>query len=138
MNCVAETHKWGLLMKPKETWDSELDYECVIEGLSDCGHATESHTRKRAFGHATKLTRMPVIIKSGKKNISSLQVTEGEKYVGVLYTQDVIYVMTIVESMKLNVKKHVKFHVDDKAAVDLERNCSSGGRTRRCDIKDHF
>ena len=32
----------------------------------------------------------------------------------------------------------MKLHMDNKGAVDLANNWSVGGRTRHCEIKEHF
>ena len=38
----------------------------------------------------------------------------------------------------LKVKKPMKLTLDNKGAVDLAQNWSSGGRTRHADVKEHF
>ena len=56
----------------------------------------------------------------------------------MLFERDILRFMSIVESMKLNVEKPMNFCIDDKSVVDLAKNWSVVGRTRHCEIKDHF
>ena len=65
---------------------------------------------------------MAVIIKRGQSKTVALFVTEGKMSAKFLFTQDIIYVMRITESMGLKVQKPMKFNVDNKGTVDLESN----------------
>ena len=57
---------------------------------------------------------------------------------GTVCAEYILYAMRIVDSVKLRVKKPMKLTLDNKGAVDLAQNWSSGGRTRHADIKEHF
>ena len=81
---------------------------------------------------------MAVAIKSGQRKEVDLSETEGERSSGVLWAQQMIHFIIILESMKLKVKKVMKLHVDNKGAVGLVSNWSVGDITRNCEIKDHF
>ena len=81
---------------------------------------------------------IPVSVKSGKQKVVEISVTEGERSSGTVCAQDMLYVMLIVEPFKLRVKKPMKLTLDNKGAVNLAHNWSSGGRTRHVDFKEHF
>ena len=63
---LAETTKRGLFMKPRETWDGEIDYEFNIDGWSAYGRATDLHTRKGFCDHVEELNRILAVIKFGR------------------------------------------------------------------------
>ena len=67
-----------------------------------------------------------------------MSVTEAELFAAVQCAQDMLYVMRLLESMDLKVKKPMILHVDSKGAVDLANNWSVGGRTRHVEVKQHF
>lgn len=81
---------------------------------------------------------MPVLVKSRGQKIVSISITEGERGAGTTYAQDMLYIMRIIESVELKVKKSIKLTLDNKSAVDLAHNWSEGGQTMHEDIKDHF
>ena len=49
-----------------------------------------------------------------------------------------MFVMRVLESMGLHVKKPMILQVDNKGAHDLTHNWSIGGRTRHVDVRMHF
>ena len=49
-----------------------------------------------------------------------------------------LFVMRILESIGLKVKKPMILEVDNKGAKDLAHNWTVGGRTRHVDVKYHF
>ena len=53
-----------------------------------------------------------------------MSVTEAELFAAVQCVQDMLYVMRLLESMDLKVKKPMILHVDNKGAVDLANNWS--------------
>ena len=61
--------------------------------------------------------------------IIALSVTEAELYAATQCAQDMLFVMRVMESMGLRVKKPMNLFVDNKGAVDLANNWSVGGRT---------
>merc|ERR1712038_2212673 len=70
--------------------------------------------------------------------MGALSVTEAELFAAVQCAQDMLYIMRLLESMNLKVKKPMILHVDNKGAVDLANNWSVGGRTRHVEVKQHF
>ena len=61
-------------------------------------------------------------VKSGQQKIVAISVTEGERSAGTFCTQDMLYVMKIVESVMIKVKKPMKLTLDNKGAVNLAQN----------------
>jgi hypothetical protein len=49
-----------------------------------------------------------------------------------------LFVMRVLESIGLKVKKPMILQVDNKGAMDLSNNWSVGGRTRHVDTRQYF
>jgi hypothetical protein len=62
-------------------------------------------------------------------------VTESELGGATETAQDMLFVMCIIESMGLTVKKPKILYVDNKGAKDLANNWSVGGRTRHVEVR---
>ncbi len=74
------------------------------------------------------------MFKSSTQKSVALSVCEAEQTAGVLCAQDMMYVRNILESMGLNVKLPMALEMDNKGAVDLANNWSTGGCTRHVDV----
>lgn len=72
------------------------------------------------------LNGAPITMNLAQKKKTTLSVTESERSAGVTCAQDMLFIMRVVESMQLNVKKTIKIYVDNKGAVDLANNRSVG------------
>ena len=135
--CVA-TPERGWYMKPMRSWDGNKNFEFIVSGCSDSNYAKCPDTRRSVSGYTAKLEGVPVSAKSSTQKIVALSVTEAELFAAVQCAQDMLYVMRLLESMDLKVKKPMILHVDNKGAVDLANNWSVGGRTRHVEVKQHF
>jgi hypothetical protein len=65
----------------------------------------------------------------------ALSVTEAELFAAVMAVQDMLFIMRIIESMGLRVKKPMVLEIDNKGAKDLVNNWSVGGRLRHVEVK---
>ena len=63
------------------------------------------------------------MVRSSTQKIVCLSVTEAEMPAGMMCAQDMLYMMRIVESLGLKVKKLMELTMDNKGAVDLANNC---------------
>ena len=80
----------------------------LFEGYADCGHTTDPDSRKNVSGYTVFLCGMPVSVNSGQQKIVAISVTEGKRSAGAVFAQDTLYVMRIIESIKLIIKKPMK------------------------------
>jgi hypothetical protein len=67
-----------------------------------------------------------------------LSVTEAELAAATQCSQDMLFMMRVVESVGLTVKKPMVLKVDNKGAKDLTHNWSVGGRTRHVNVGEWF
>ena len=114
MKCIVETPKRGWYVKPNVAWDSNPEFEFIIEGHADCGHAKDLDSRKSASEYVMFLCGTPVSVERGQQNLVVTSVTEDEKSSVTVYSQDMLCVMRIVEHVKLRVKKPMKLTLDNK------------------------
>jgi hypothetical protein len=135
--CV-DTPKRGLLLAPKGTWNGDNSDELVVKGMSDTTYASDYDTRRSVMGRMTFLNEAPVIIRSKMQQYVDLSVTESELGGATETAQDMLFVMQIVESMGLKVKKPMILYLDNKGAKDLANSWSVGGRTRHIEVRQYF
>jgi len=122
----------GWMLKPSVVWNVDKDFEFVIRGRSDSNYATCPVTRRS--GYITYLMDALVTAKSAMQKVVALSVTEAELMSAVQCVQDMLYVMRVLESIGLTVKKPMMLEMDNKGAVDLANNW----RTRHIETRQHF
>jgi hypothetical protein len=135
--CIGTPNR-GLLLKPDSKWNGDPNFEFTVTGKSDSDYAKDSATRRSVTGYSTFLNGAPVSMKSRMQSCVTLSVTEAELVSGTQCAQDMLYIMRVLESMGLRVKKPMILHMDNKGAIDLTHNWSVGGRTRHVDVRYYF
>jgi hypothetical protein len=138
MQYLINTPERGRLFKPKRFCDNERAFKFNVTGRSDSDHATDPETRRSTAGYSTFLEGCPVSDKCHFLNYVNLSVTESEYGAASECTQDMLFVMHLLESIGLQVDKPMTLEIDNKGAVDLSNNWSAGGRTRHIDVRHHF
>jgi hypothetical protein len=68
----------------------------------------------------------------------TLTVTEAELMAATQCAQVMLFVMGVLESMDLKVRKPMILEVDNKGAKDLAHNWTIGGRICHVDVNYHF
>jgi hypothetical protein len=68
----------------------------------------------------------------------TLSVTEAKLVSATTCTQDMICVMSLLESVGLKVKNPMVLEVNNEGAKDLTENRSVGGRTQHEDLREYF
>ena len=135
--CVGTPNR-GLLLKPNQKWDGNPNFEFIITGRSDSDYAKDIEKRRSVSGYSTFLCGAPVTMKSRMQGCVTLSVTEAELVSGTQCAQDMMFIMRVLESIGLQVKKPMILEMDNKGAIDLANNWSVGGRTRHIDVRYHF
>jgi hypothetical protein len=87
-------------------------------------------TRRCVSGIITFLCGAVIALRSKMMPMVALSVTEAELFAAVMCLQDMLFIMRIIESMGLRVKKPMILEIDNKGAKDLVNNWSVGGRLR--------
>jgi hypothetical protein len=135
--CVS-TPKRGLMLQPTMKWDGDPNFEFIITGRSDSDFAKDPERRRSVSGYSTFLCGAPVTMKSRMQRCVTLDVTSAELVSATQCAQDMLFVMRVVESMGLKVKKPMILEIDNKGAVDISHNWSISGRSRHDSVRQSF
>jgi hypothetical protein len=127
-----------LCLKPSRQWNGGADFEFVILGRSDSDYAKDVEKRRSVSGYSVFLEDAPVSMACRMQGHVTLSVTEAELAAATQCAQDMLFVMRVIESVGLKVKKPMILEVDNKGAKDLTHNWSVGGRTRHVNVREWF
>jgi hypothetical protein len=135
--CVSTPDR-GLTLKPNRTSDGKKDFEFIVKGLSDANYAADPSSGQSVSGYSVFLENAPISMKSKQQKSVMLSTAEAELVSGMQYAQDMLFIMGVLESIRLKVKKPMVLQIDNKGAVDLANNWSIGGRTRHIVVHQYF
>ena len=76
--------------------------------------------------------------KSQMQQCVTLSVTEAEYVAATSCVQDMLYVRKLLNSIGHTVKKPMVLEMDNKGAIDLMNNWTSGGQRCHVDVRHHF
>lgn len=138
MRYVLATRNRGLRIKPSGMWNGRARFKFRIHGRSDSDYAANTQDRRSISGGRTFVNGAPVVFRSSTQKFVTLSVTEAETAAGVMVAQDMMYVYRILTSIGLEVELPMILEMDNKGAVDLANNYSSGGRTRHVDVRNFY
>ena len=132
------TPKQGLLLNPVGVWNSKKGLQFLIKSHSDSDYAKCTDILRIITGCRAFFNGSPVIFKSATQITVSLSMTVAKGTAGVTCAQDMLYIMWVIKTLGLDVKKSIVLKIDNKGVVDLANNCSVGGCTRHVDVQSHF
>jgi hypothetical protein len=89
-------------------------------------------------GCSTFFCGAPVTVKSRMQGCVTPDVTSAELVSGAQCAQDVSFIMHIVESMGLKVKKPMMLEIDNKGTVDVSHNWSASGQSRHDSVRQSY
>ena len=138
MNYCVSTPNRGLILNPDQSWDGNADFEFTVKGRADSDYANDPERRRSVSGYSTFLCGAPVTMKSRMQSSVTLSVTEAELVSGTQCAQDMLFIMRVLESLGLKVKKPMFLEMDNKGAIDLVHTWSVGGYTRHDSIRQNF
>jgi hypothetical protein len=138
MQYCLNTPNRGILLQRNEHWDGNPAFEFTVSGKSDSYYAKDPDTRHSASGGIAYLCRATVFMHSAVYNILALSVTNAELVAAGQVAQYMLFVMRLMESIGLKVKKPMISTVGNKGTVDLINNWNCGGRTRHMDTIKFF
>ena len=128
----------GSTLKPKGTWDGSKDYKFRVRGRSDTNYANCPETRHSVTGTRVSVNEAVTQWRSASQKFVTLSTTEAEQAGCVTCAQDMVYHKNVLESIGLQVELPMILECDNKGAVDLANNWSTGGRTRHVDVRQNY
>jgi hypothetical protein len=126
------------LLKPNTEWDGDLSFEFFITGRLDFNFAKDPDCQCSVSGYSTFLNESLDAMKSRMQGCITLDITSTELVSGTECAQDMLFIMHVLKSMKLKVKKPMVLKVDKKGAVNISHNWSIKGRSRHDSICHRF
>ena len=139
MKYCVDTKSRGWTIKPNMKWNGiSKTFEVEVDGDADSNYATCVDTRRSVTVLIVRVCRAIVAVKSGMQKIVALSVTEAEIIALVQCVQEMLYVMKLIESLDMKVRKPMMVHSDNKGAVDLVNGWSVGGGTKHMDCRIMF
>ena len=128
----------GIKIKPNEKWDGNPNFKFKVKGRADSDYAKDVETRRSISGWLTFLCGAVITTKSKMMPIVALSVTEAELFAAVMCVQDMLFIMRLLLSLRLQVELPMILEIDNKGAKDLIDNWSVGGRLRHVEVKQFF
>ena len=111
------------------------DYKFNIIGKADSTYASCPNTCQSVDGQTVLMEGEPVVIWSQTTRTLAMLWTEAELMLATECAQDMLYVMQILESIGLSVKKPMTLEVDNKGAVNMANGWSVGVQTRHIETR---
>ena len=135
MKYVVTTEDRGLTLKPDAVWNGGIYFPFEVIGMSNSDYAKEN-SKKSASGWSNFLNWEVKSFISKLMPIIALSVIEAEPFPAVMFNQDMLFVMRIINSIVLKVKLLMELEINNKAAKDMTHNCSVGRILRNVEVKN--
>ena len=94
-------------------------FKFVVKGKSDSEYAKDE-SKKSVNRWGVWLFEAAIIFWGKMTPILALSITEAEFYAEILYVQDMMFVMRILNSLGIMVELPMVLEVDDKGASDIQ------------------
>ena len=137
MKYVVTTADRVLLLKPNAFWNGGRYFIFGVIGMSDSDYAKDN-SEKSVSGWSNFLNGESTSFRRKLMPIIALSVTEAELFSAVMFAQDMMFFMRILNSTGLKVKLPMKLEIDNKGAKDITHNWSVGGGLRHVEVKHFF
>lgn len=129
---IKGTMRYGVLFPYSVKSDSELI--CYLDSDS-CGDRVDKISTS---GYFFKCLRDSISWRSKKQPMVTLLTCEVEYIVGALSACQVVWIMNLLQVLKIQVSKLVRMLIDNKSTIGLVKNLVLHGRSKHIDAKFHF
>ena len=136
--CAWDTRDFGLKMFPLLKMIQEKGLEWILEVYSDSDYAGDPETRISVTGHILFLLGVPIVWKSKAQKSVTLSSAEAEFVAMSEAVKEILFVVNLLESMGVKVKKPVIVKVDNQGAIFMAENVNTSQRTKHADTRAKF
>ena len=133
----VNTEDRSLLLKPNAVWNGRREIILKVTVMSDCDYTKDDY-KKSVSGWSTFLNREATPFRTKLIPIIALSVTEADLFPAVMCTQDMQFVIRILNSTGLKMKLPMKLEIDNKEAKDITQNWSVGEILRHVKVKQFY
>jgi Reverse transcriptase (RNA-dependent DNA polymerase) len=132
---LIDTKEFGLKLFPNNL-PKDNHWEMVI--YSDSDWAGDKTTRKIVTGFTIFLQGAPILWRSQTQKTVSLSSSEAEYYAVSEAAKEIKFLVQVLESLNINVKKPIIVHIDNVGAIFIAETPSTTKHTRHIDARYHF
>ncbi|KAK2372692.1 putative mitochondrial protein [Trifolium repens] len=129
---IKGTLKHGVLFPFKGKTKSEL------LSYSDSDWCGDRVDRRSTSGYLFKFLGGPISWCSKKQPVVALSTCEAEYIAGALTACQAVWILNLLQDLKIEVNKPLKLMIDNKSAINLAKNPVLHGRSKHIETKYHF
>eukprot|EP00956_Cyclotella_meneghiniana_P000877 scaffold1009_cov67-Cyclotella_meneghiniana.AAC.1 len=131
---VLDTRGKGLRIEPTFGDSGPWDLVCY----SDSDYAGDPDSRRSVSGFILYLKGVPISWRSKAQRSVTLSSSEAEWVALSEAVKEIMFVLQLLESMKIKVKLPVTVRVDNVGAIFMSKNISTSNRTKHVDIRTKY
>ena len=129
---IKGTLKHGVLFPFEGKTKSEL------LSYSDSDWCGDRVDRRSTSGYLFKFLGGPISWCSKKQPVVALSTCEAEYIAGALTACQAVWILNLLQDLKIKVNKPLKLMIDNKSAINLAKNPVLHGRSKHIETKYHF
>jgi hypothetical protein len=130
---IAGTLDYGILF-PKSAKNTKLEIVCY----SDADWCGDKVDRRSTTGYFFKFLKAPVAWCSRKQPVVALSSCEAEYIAGSYAACQALWMKSVLEELKIDVKKPITLQIDNQSAINLAKNPVLHGRSKHIEARFHF
>ena len=131
---VLDTQGKGLRIEPIFGDSGPWDLVCY----SDSDYAGDPDSRRSVSGFILYVKGVPISWRSKAQRSVTLSSSEAEWVALSEAVKEIMFVLQLLESMKIKVKLPVTVRVDNVGAIFMSKNISTSNRTKHVDIRTKY
>ena len=131
---VLDTRSKGLRIEPTFGDSGPWDLVC----FSDSDYAGDPESRRSVSGFILYVKGVPISWRSKAQRSVTLSSSEAEWVALSEAVKEIMFVVQLLESMKIKVKLPVTVRVDNVGAIFMSKNISTSSRTKHVDIRTKY
>ena len=132
---VLDTEDLGLKISPK-IQDSRKPWDLVC--YSDSDYAGDPDTRRSVSGYVLFVQGVPVSWRSKANKTVTLSSTEAEWIALSEAVKEVMFVVQLLDSMRIKYHLPVTVRVDNIGAIFMSKNINTSSRTKHVDVRTKY
>ena len=132
---VLDSEDLGLKIAPTRCGKSEA-WQIVC--FTDSDYAGDPQTRRSVTGYIIYVMGVPVIWRSKSQKCVTLSSSEAEWYALSEAVKEVIFVLHLLEDMKIKIELPITVHVDNVGTIFMSQNVTTSSRTKHIDTRTKF
>ena len=124
----------GLKFEPTQILDEHWTLVC----FSDSDYAGDPDSRRSVSGYVLFVKSVPIAWRSKAQQSVTLSSSEAEWVALSETTKEIMFIINLLENMKIKVKLPVIVRVDNTGAIFMGSNVTTTSRTKHVDIRTKY